>query len=91
MLCSQLATLDMGMTFFVSANLYCFLAPRRTQLFRQQEHAAILCAWVRSALAVLSKALIGVVPRAMTLIASTGYRPRLARPAKGMLAASDHR
>jgi 4-amino-4-deoxy-L-arabinose transferase-like glycosyltransferase len=68
---SQLATLDMGLTFFMSASLFCFLAAMRTGLTRQQEQARILCAWAMAALAVLSKGMIGVVLPALTLIIYT--------------------
>ncbi|MEO5862768.1 MAG: glycosyltransferase family 39 protein, partial [Burkholderiales bacterium] len=65
---SQLLTLDMGLSFFLTAALYGFLV---SQDFRaapvQQRNGAILM-WVAMALGVLSKGLVGVVLPALVLV-----------------------
>ena len=66
---AQVVTLDMGLTFFLSASLYCFLLALRIGLSRHWVRTWILSAWVMAAMAVLSKGLIGVVLPALTLFA----------------------
>lgn len=68
LLFSQVATLDMGLTFFLSATLFSFLLAMRTGLTTRQERMWILCAWVMAALAVLSKGLVGVLLPALALL-----------------------
>ncbi len=67
LLFSQVVTLDMGLTFFLSASLYCFLLAIRAGLTIRRERMWMLGAWAMAALAVLSKGLIGVLLPALTL------------------------
>jgi 4-amino-4-deoxy-L-arabinose transferase-like glycosyltransferase len=69
MLYAQVITLDMGLTFFLTASLSCFLLAMRVGLTLRQERTWIGCAWAAAALAVLSKGLIGVVLPGLTLLA----------------------
>ena len=69
MLYAQVVTLDMGLTFFMTAGLSCFLLAMRAGLTIRQERIWISCAWALAALAVLSKGLIGVVLPGLTLLA----------------------
>ena len=82
MLYAQVVTLDMGLTFFLTAGLSCFLLAMRAGLTIRQERIWISCAWALTALAVLSKGLIGVVLPGLTLLAYAAiYRDwRLLRP-----------
>ncbi|MEO5863041.1 MAG: phospholipid carrier-dependent glycosyltransferase, partial [Burkholderiales bacterium] len=65
---SQLLTLDMGLSFFLTLALYGFLVSQDLRAApRQQRNGAILM-WVAMALAVLSKGLIGVVLPALVLL-----------------------
>ena len=65
---SQVVTLDMGLTFFLSASLYGFLLALRTGLTTHWVRIWLLCAWLMTAMAVLSKGLIGVLLPALTLL-----------------------
>jgi 4-amino-4-deoxy-L-arabinose transferase-like glycosyltransferase len=67
-LAAQLATLDMGLNFFLSAALFAFLLARRDGLTARAERGWMLAAWAAMALAVLSKGLIGVVIPGLALI-----------------------
>jgi 4-amino-4-deoxy-L-arabinose transferase-like glycosyltransferase len=69
MLYAQVVTLDMGLTFFLTASLSCFLLAMRVGLTLRQERIWICCAWASAALAVLSKGLIGVVLPGLALLA----------------------
>lgn len=57
----HLNTLDMGLTFFMTATLAGFLLAHRTGASPTEERRWMLAAWASAALAVLSKGLIGVV------------------------------
>jgi 4-amino-4-deoxy-L-arabinose transferase-like glycosyltransferase len=57
----HLNTLDMGLTFFMTATLAGFLLAHRTGASPIEERRWMLAAWASAALAVLSKGLIGVV------------------------------
>jgi len=57
----HLNTLDMGLTFFMTATLAGFLLAHRTGASAVEERRWMLVAWGSAALAVLSKGLVGVV------------------------------
>ncbi|MEO8164928.1 MAG: glycosyltransferase family 39 protein, partial [Betaproteobacteria bacterium] len=86
---AQIATLDMGVTFFLSAWLSCFLLGMSCPRASREERLWVLGAWAAMALAVLSKGLIGVVLPGLALIAySIAQRDwsawRRARPITGI-------
>ncbi|HUL91123.1 MAG TPA: glycosyltransferase family 39 protein [Burkholderiales bacterium] len=58
---SQFLTLDMGLTFFLSAAMLSFALSRRTDISPGARRNWMLLAWAAAACAVLSKGLIGVV------------------------------
>jgi len=64
---SQVLTLDMGLAFFLSAAVFCFLLAQRAGV--DERRAWMIGAWALMGLAVLSKGLIGVVLPALALIA----------------------
>ena len=66
---AQVMTLDMGVTFFLTGSLYCFLLALRTGLATHWVRTWLLSAWVMAAMAVLTKGLIGVLFPALTLLA----------------------
>jgi len=57
----QFLTLDMGLTFFLTAAMLSFALSRRAGLSPPAERNWILLAWAAAACAVLSKGLVGVV------------------------------
>lgn len=58
---SQLATLDMGVSAFLSLAVFAVLLAQRDEAQERERRAWMLLAWAAMALAVLSKGLIGVV------------------------------
>ena len=66
---SQVLTLDMGVTFFLSAAVFCFLLAQRAGLDDRRRRAWMGGAWALMGLAVLSKGLIGVALPALALAA----------------------
>jgi 4-amino-4-deoxy-L-arabinose transferase-like glycosyltransferase len=65
----QFLTLDMGLTFFLTAALLSFLLSRRADLSVRAERGWMILAWAAMACAVLSKGLIGIVlPGAALLV-----------------------
>ncbi|MFN3565178.1 MAG: phospholipid carrier-dependent glycosyltransferase, partial [Burkholderiaceae bacterium] len=66
---SQVLTLDMGLTFFLSAAVFCLLLAQRDAIDDRRRHAWMIGAWAMMGLAVLSKGLIGVVLPALALAA----------------------
>ena len=57
----HIATLDMGLTCFMTLTLGAFLLAERPDAGPPERFAAMMVAWVGMALAVLSKGLIGIV------------------------------
>jgi 4-amino-4-deoxy-L-arabinose transferase-like glycosyltransferase len=57
----QFLTLDMGLTFFLTAAMLSFALSRRAGLSPPEERNWMLLAWAAAACAVLSKGLVGVV------------------------------
>jgi 4-amino-4-deoxy-L-arabinose transferase-like glycosyltransferase len=66
---SQLLTLDMGLTLFLTLALCAFLRSQDTRAALTQRRNWTLLIWVAMGLAVLSKGLVGVVLPALVLIA----------------------
>jgi 4-amino-4-deoxy-L-arabinose transferase-like glycosyltransferase len=66
---SQVLTLDMGLTFFLTLALASFLASQDTRQTAVQRRNWTLLVWAAMALALLSKGLIGVVLPALVLLA----------------------
>jgi len=64
----QFLTLDMGLTFFLTAALLGFLLSRRADLPPRAERGWMILAWAAMACAVLSKGLIGIVLPAVALL-----------------------
>ena len=58
---SQFLTLDMGLTFFLTAAMLSFALSRRTDISPEAQRNWMLLAWAAAAGAVLSKGLVGVV------------------------------
>ena len=54
-------TLDMGLTLWMTATLFAFLAAERARDSPKAQRAWMLCAWAAMALAVLSKGLVGII------------------------------
>src|SRR5207248_1745683 len=65
----QFLTLDMGLSFFLSAAVFAFLLGRRAGISAGAERAWTLLAWGAVALAVLSKGPVGAVLPALALLA----------------------
>ena len=66
---AQFLTLDMGLTFFLTAAMLAFLLSRAPGAAPAAERGWMLAAWTAMALAVLSKGLIGIVLPALALLA----------------------
>ena len=66
---AHIATLDMGLTFFLGAGVFCFLLGMSCPRATREEGRWMLGAWAAMAAAVLSKGLIGIMLPGMTLIA----------------------
>ncbi|TMG76213.1 MAG: glycosyltransferase family 39 protein [Betaproteobacteria bacterium] len=64
----QFLTLDMGLTFFLTAALLGFLLSRRADLPPRVERGWMILAWAAIACAVLSKGLIGIVLPGVALL-----------------------
>jgi 4-amino-4-deoxy-L-arabinose transferase-like glycosyltransferase len=64
---AHMNTLDMGMTFFMTAGLLAFLLAQREHASAVTSRRWTLAAWACAALAVLSKGLIGIVLPAAVL------------------------
>jgi 4-amino-4-deoxy-L-arabinose transferase-like glycosyltransferase len=58
---SGFVTLDMGVAFFLSAAVFCFVLAQAPGASRAEQRGWMLAAWATMALAVLSKGLIGIV------------------------------
>jgi 4-amino-4-deoxy-L-arabinose transferase-like glycosyltransferase len=58
---AQFLTLDMGLTFFLTAAMLSFVLSRRTGLSPEFQRNWMLLAWAAAGCAVLSKGLVGVV------------------------------
>src|SRR5882672_5530559 len=58
---SQFLTLDMGLTFFLTAAMLSFALSRRADISPKAQRHWMLLAWAAAACAVLSKGLVGVV------------------------------
>lgn len=65
---SQILTLDMGLSFFLTLALYGFLASQDLRATAVQQRNWAVLMWVAMALAVLSKGLVGVVLPALVLV-----------------------
>lgn len=68
-LASQIATLDMGLTFFLTLAMVAFILSRADDLAPAIRRRWMLLCWAAMALAVLSKGAIGVALPAMALVA----------------------
>ncbi len=66
---SQVLTLDMGLTFFLTVAICAFLAAQDTRGTSIQRRNWTLLMWAAMGLAVLSKGLVGVVLPALALLA----------------------
>lgn len=66
---SQVLTLDMGLTFFLTLALSSFLASQDTRCDPSQRRIWGILTWAAMALAVLSKGLVGVVLPGIVLLA----------------------
>ena len=66
---SQIVTLDMGLSFFLTLALYGFLASQDRRAAPSQQRNSAILMWAAMALAVLSKGLVGVVLPALVLFA----------------------
>jgi len=87
---AHIATLDMGVTFFLNAGLFCFLLGMSCPRATREEGLWMLGAWAAMAAAVLSKGLIGILLPGIALTAySIAQRDwsswRRIRPVKGAL------
>ncbi|MGH8678226.1 MAG: phospholipid carrier-dependent glycosyltransferase [Burkholderiales bacterium] len=65
----HLATLDMGLTFFLTAAVFAFVLAQTSAAGSRQETGWMMAAWGAAAGAVLSKGLIGVVLPGLALAA----------------------
>ncbi|MGB5080420.1 MAG: glycosyltransferase family 39 protein [Burkholderiales bacterium] len=65
----QFLTLDMGLTFFLTAALLGFLLSRREGISESAERGWMMLAWAAAGLAVLSKGVVGVVLPSLALLA----------------------
>jgi 4-amino-4-deoxy-L-arabinose transferase-like glycosyltransferase len=65
----QVLTLDMGLTFFLTAAMLAFALSRRHDVSPDGERRWMLVAWAAMACAVLSKGLVGVLLPALALLA----------------------
>ena len=65
---SQVATLDMGVSAFLSLSVFATLLAQRDETQERERRTWMLFAWASMALAVLSKGLIGVVLPAGTIL-----------------------
>jgi len=61
-------TLDMGVSFFLSSAVFCFVLAQRDDAQPREARNYMWLAWLALALAVLSKGLIGLVLPAATLV-----------------------
>jgi 4-amino-4-deoxy-L-arabinose transferase-like glycosyltransferase len=66
---SQIVTLDMGLSFFLTLALYGFLASQDRRVAPSRQRNSAILMWAAMALAVLSKGLVGVVLPALVLFA----------------------
>jgi len=87
---AHIATLDMGVTFFLSAGLFCFLLGMSRPRATREEGLWMLGAWAAMAAAVLSKGLIGILLPGIALtaysIVQRDWSPwRRLRPVAGVL------
>jgi 4-amino-4-deoxy-L-arabinose transferase-like glycosyltransferase len=64
-------TLDMGVTFFMSAGLLCFLLAQRGAVPSSEQRTWMWLTWAALALSVLSKGLIGIVLPCAVLVLYT--------------------
>ena len=64
-------TLDMGVSFFLSSAIFCFVLAQRDQAPVVENRRYMWLAWLALALAVLSKGLIGLLLPAATLVLYT--------------------
>ena len=64
---SQVLSLDIGVTFFISAGMLLFVRAQCSPDHSFRQRAAMLMAWASLALAVLSKGLIGIVLPALVV------------------------
>lgn len=64
---SQILTLDMGLSFFLTLALYGLLAAQDLRTTPKQRRNGAVIMWIAMALAVLSKGLVGVVLPALVL------------------------
>ena len=65
---SQVLTLDMGLSFFLTLSLYGFLVSQDLRTTPRQQRGGSIVMWVAMALAVLSKGLVGVILPALVLV-----------------------
>jgi 4-amino-4-deoxy-L-arabinose transferase-like glycosyltransferase len=87
---AHIATLDMGVTFFLSAGVFCFLLGMSCPRATREEGLWMLGAWAAMALAVLSKGLIGILLPGIALTAYSIVQRdwsswRRVRPVAGVL------
>ncbi|HZT62034.1 MAG TPA: glycosyltransferase family 39 protein [Burkholderiales bacterium] len=66
---AQFLTLDMGITFFLTAAMLAYVLSRRADIPPGAQRNWMLLAWAAAACAVLSKGLIGVVIPGLALVA----------------------
>lgn len=62
-------TLDMGVSFFLSSAIFCFILAQRDSASPQETQRCMWLGWLALGLAVMSKGLIGLVLPAATLVA----------------------
>ena len=65
---SQIVTLDMGLSFFLTLALWGFITSQDLRAATSQQRNSAILMWAAMALAVLSKGLVGVVLPALVLI-----------------------
>jgi 4-amino-4-deoxy-L-arabinose transferase-like glycosyltransferase len=65
---AQFLTLDMGLTFFLTAAMLGFLLSRRTGIPLAEERSWMIFAWAGMACAVLSKGIVGIVIPGLALL-----------------------
>ena len=64
----QFLTLDMGLTFFLTAAMLGFALSRRTDISSRAERGWMVLAWAAVACAVLSKGIVGIVIPGLALL-----------------------
>ena len=65
---AQFLTLDMGLTFFLTAAMLGFAMSRRADISLRAEHGWMVLTWAAMACAVLSKGIVGIVIPGLVLL-----------------------